>query len=198
MRPKLKKDILRIFADMRQIPVTCPVCGTPLRGHPMTGYRCVRCHAFYSARHVRTIRREQFRDLVHQHFGPAPEPAKTEEITAADLIVEDDHEEVERALSEAKAAATHAAQHLDDFVDGAKRLREERAAISEVAAALPIERLRHEPPARAYKAKELLVRVARKKKAAKPRRVMKAMRTPARREKPRIRKSIAGRRAHRR
>lgn len=157
---------------MRTSAVTCPVCGTQLRGHPSDGYRCARCHAFYSTRHVRVMRREQFRELVHEHFGaavrtPKELPPREENRVESDLVIREEQPEVEHAIAQAKRAAADAARHLDDFVEVAQQVSEDRSTISAVAAALPIDRLRHEPVARTYRAKTALVQVVRKGAAGK-------------------------------
>ena len=185
---------------MRTSAVTCPVCGTQLRGHPSDGYRCARCHAFYSTRHVRAMRREQFRELVHEHFGaavraPKELPPREEDRVESDLVIREEQPEVEHAIAQAKRAAADAARHLDDFVEVAQQVSEDRSTISAVAAALPIDRLRHEPVARTYRPKVVSVRIVRKravtKKKMKKRVAIKSRRAAVKRVVRKARKRTA-------
>ena len=80
--------------------VHCPVCEFRLRGKPREGYRCVRCHARYSARFVRQLRQRQFRQLINHHFGQ-----RAEEFQST-LVVEDTDGAIEAAVTAPEESPT--------------------------------------------------------------------------------------------
>lgn len=147
---------------MRPTPLPCPACNSMLRGSPMSGYRCVRCHAYYSTRHVRMMRRAHFGALIAQHFSQAHKSAgvplpkeplsrhRTEDIQS-EIIIEDTKQEVVRALTEAREAASEASKHLEDVVGGVEKITEDREALVDAVKALP--QLRHEQRTSAYQSR---------------------------------------------
>ncbi len=163
---------------MRPTPLPCPACNSMLRGSPLAGSRCVRCHAYYSTRHVRTMRRAHFGALIAQHFShvqkaagvPRPKESlsrhRTEDIQS-DIIVEDTKQEVVRALVEAREAASEASKHLEDVVGGVEKITEDREALVDAVKALP--QLRHEQRTSAYQSRigssPMRKKIARKKPA---------------------------------
>ncbi len=109
--------------------VECPVCEFPLRGTPQDGYRCARCHARYSTRFVRGLRRQAFSARIEAHFSPVSQAislssSKRSE-TVEDTIVAEvapsllmpAQEPPGAAAPEGEDDARDAPESLDDFLD---------------------------------------------------------------------------------
>jgi hypothetical protein len=48
----------------------CPLCDLRLRGEKTAGYRCARCKAHFSAKHLHRMARAHIKRIIHVHFSP--------------------------------------------------------------------------------------------------------------------------------
>lgn len=91
----------------------CPVCGFRLKGGAASGYRCLKCHAHYSAKFVRRLRRTHFSALIDRHFSEQPDTPQRVEIEQERIFVPEPS--VVAALDEAKEMAGE--RRLEDFLE---------------------------------------------------------------------------------
>jgi hypothetical protein len=120
---------------MGQLGTECPLCGFTLKSQHISreiarykqtstrgGYRCVKCHAHFSAQYIGKLRRQQFKELIGKHFdshAPTHIPAMQvhEKIN---VIIEDKDGKIEQALQETHTVIHQTTEHLEDLLSEKK------------------------------------------------------------------------------
>jgi hypothetical protein len=110
----------------RIISVECPVCGGKLRGTRTAGYHCMRCKAYYTARHATHMQKHHLRTLIHERFSPqraeatqpseAPVTKFVQEESEA-IIIEDKDDTITHAINEARIAVQENTKHLEEMLE---------------------------------------------------------------------------------